>query len=131
MSKEIREFIEKVKNNLLTENKLDKSISEYLNQVEYGDYEELTEDLYDFISMEGWLVNIEDEFDDEYNQEDFEYMTLDLSDIDKAGLINDNKDVIEKFNKFDIELKKRGEFPYDTLDFIDYENGIVYIIRLI
>lgn len=42
-----------------------------------------------------------------------------------------DEDVVEKFNDFDMELKKIGEYPYDTLDFIDYDNGIVYIIRLL
>jgi hypothetical protein len=26
--------------------------------------------------MEGWLVSIEDEFNEEYDREDFEYLTL-------------------------------------------------------
>lgn len=102
-----------------------------MKQVEYGDYEELTTELYDFISMEGWLVNIEDEFGEEYEQEDFEYLKLDLSEKDRLGLINMDENIVEKFNDFDMELKNRGEYPYDTLDFIDYENGIVYIIRLL
>ncbi len=120
----IREFLnENIQDN--------KTIQDYLKQVEYGDYEELTTELYDLISMEGWLVSIEDEFDEEYEQEDFEYLKLDLSEKDRLGLINMNEDVVEKFNDFDMELKKVGEYPYDTLDFIDYDNGIVYIIRLL
>jgi hypothetical protein len=115
----------------LNENIQNKTIDKYLNQVEYGDYEELTQELYDLISMEGWLVSIEDEFDEEYDREDFEYLTLDLSDEDRNGLITMDEDVVEKFNSFDMRLKKRGEYPYDTLDFIDYDNGIVYIIRMI
>ena len=47
------------------------------------------------------------------------------------GLINMEDDIIEKFNDFDIKLKETQEYPYDTLDFIDYDKGIVYIIRLI
>jgi hypothetical protein len=108
-----------------------KTIQDYLKQVEYGDYEELTTELYDLISMEGWLVSIEDEFGEEYEQEDFEYLKLDLSEKDRLGLINMNEDVVEKFSDFDMKLKKVGEYPYDTLDFIDYDNGIVYIIRLL
>lgn len=33
-----------------------------IKQVKYGDYIELTDELYDFISEEGWLVQLEDEF---------------------------------------------------------------------
>lgn len=119
----IREF--------LNENIQNKTIDEYINQVEYGDYEELTQKLYDFIYIEGWLVSIEDEFDEEYDREDFEYLTLNLSDEDRNGLKNMDEYVLEKFNSFDMKLKERGEYPYDTLDFIDYDNGIVYIIRMI
>ena len=133
MREQIREQINKVKNwkKFLNENIQNKTIDEYLNQVEYGDYEELTQELYDLISMEGWLVSIEDEFNEEYDREDFEYLTLNLSDEDRNGLITMNEDVVEKFNSFDMKLKERGEYPYDTLDFIDYDNGIVYIIRMI
>jgi hypothetical protein len=128
----LKKFIKTTIREFLNENIQDnKTIQDYLKQVEYGDYEELTTELYDLISMEGWLVSIEDEFGEEYEQEDFEYLKLDLSEKDRLGLINMNEDVVEKFNDFDMELKKVGEYPYDTLDFIDYDNGIVYIIRLL
>jgi len=130
--KDLRKFIKTTIREFLNENiQNNKTIQDYLKQVEYGDYEELTTELYDLISMEGWLVSIEDEFGEEYEQEDFEYLKLDLSEKDKLGLINMDEDVVEKFNDFDMELKKTGEYPYDTLDFIDYDNGIVYIIRLL
>jgi len=130
----MREQINKINNwkQFLNENtQNNKTIQDYLKQVEYGDYEELPTELYDLISMEGWLVNIEDEFNEEYEQEDFEYLKLDLSEKDRLGLINMDENIVEKFSYFDMELKNRGEYPYDTLDFIDYDNGIVYIIRLI
>jgi hypothetical protein len=134
MSKDIRKMIDKVKNfkRFMNENiNVNKTIDEYLNDVEYGDYDELTTELYDFISMEGWLVSIEEEFDEEYNQEDFEYLILNISEQDKIGLMKMDEQTVEKFSEFDLKLKERGEYPYDTLDFIDYDKGIVYIIRLI
>jgi hypothetical protein len=56
---------------------------------------------------------------------------LNLSKEDKAGVINMDENVVNKFNEFDVKLKEKGEYPYDTLDFIDYDKGIVYIIRLL
>lgn len=50
---------------------------------------------------------------------------------DKKGLIAMTDWALEKFNDFDLRLKKPQEYPYDTLDFIDYDKGIVYIIRII
>lgn len=130
--KDLGKFIKTTMREFLNETIQDnKTIQDYLKQVERGDYKELTTKLYDLISIEGWLVSIEDEFGEEYEQDDFEYLKLDLSEKDRVGLINMNEDIVEKLNDFDIELKKIGEYPYDTLDFIDYNNGIVYIIRLV
>lgn len=107
------------------------NINNYLNQIEYGDYKDLPQFLFDMISMEGWLVNIEEEYNEEYYIDDFEYLTLELSDEDKKGLKNMDKNVVEKFSKLDLELKKQMTYPYDTLDFIDYDKGVVHIIRLV
>lgn len=134
MSIEVRQMIDKIKNlkqSINEQENQNSTIEKYLKQVEYGDYEELTQELYDMISMEGWLVNLEEEFEDEYNREDFEYLSLTISNNDKIGLVNMDDSVIEKFNDFDLKLKDRGEYPFDTLDFIDYDKGVVYIIRLI
>jgi hypothetical protein len=70
MSIEVRQMIDRIKNLKQSINEHENqntSIEDYLKQVEYGDYVELTQELYDLISMEGWLVNLEDEFDAEYN----------------------------------------------------------------
>jgi hypothetical protein len=106
-------------------------INNYLNQVHTNEYMDLDLKLYDFISNEGWLEQLETIFDVSYNPEDFEYMTLILTEKDRQGLINNNSEIIEKFNDFDIKLKSTQEYPFDTIDFIDYKKGIVYIIRLV
>lgn len=107
------------------------TIQDYLHQVDMGDYQELTQELYDFICMEGWLVSLEEEYDTEFNIEDFEYIKLKLTDEDKKGLIEMDDETMNKFNDFDLKLKEDQEFPYPFLDFIDYDEGIVYIIRFI
>jgi len=104
---------------------------DYLNQIHNGDYDELPNSLFDFIATEGWLVSLEDEHKTEYTSDDFEYLTLNLTSEDKNGLMVFDENTIEKFNKLDLNLKSEQEYPFDTLDFIDYEKGIVYIIRLI
>ena len=58
------------------------------------------------------------------------FTTLNLTSKDKNGLIEFDDDVIEKFNDFDIKLKSMSEYPFNKLDLIDYDNGVVYIIRL-
>jgi len=115
-----------------TENvEVERSIQDYLKQIDTAEWEELPDWLYQSISEEGWVGELETEWYDDLTQEDFEYMTLDLTDKDELGLIKSDSNVLEKLNEFDIALKAKGEWPFDTLDFIDYTKGIVYIIRVI
>ena len=113
------------------DNPIEKTIEEYLEQVNLGDYKELTPKLYNDITEEGWLESLETEFETDYTIDDFEYLTLDLTESDKIGLKNTTEEALEKFNDFDVLLKEQGEYPFDTIDMIDYNKGIVYIIRLI
>jgi len=108
-----------------------KSVNDYMEDVDYGTYDELTDELYKLISEEGWLEQLQEEYEEEYSIEDFEYTTLELTEEDSEGLINMEDDIVEKFNDFDIKLKETQRYPFDTLDFIDYDNGIVYVVNLI
>lgn len=102
----------------------------YLEQIQNNDeYYELTRDLYENIEDEGWLENLEDEYDKELGIEDFEYFKLDVTPSDKIGLIYYDDNTLEKFNEFDIRIKEMSEYPYNMLDFIDYDDGQIYIIR--
>ena len=42
--------------------------------------------------------------------------------------MNFDESTIEKFNILDLNIKSEQEFPYDTLDFIDYDKGIIRLI---
>jgi len=88
----------------------------------------VTDELYDDIDQEGWTEDLEDIYDD-IKQEDFVYKELELIDVDKNGLINYVDDIIEDFNDLDIEIKDKQKYPFKMIDFIDYDNGIVYIIK--
>jgi hypothetical protein len=107
------------------------TIDDYMKQIRTGDYDELSQELFDLICEEGWIEQLEDEHQTEYTIDDFEHMTLKLSPKDRKGLMTDDENTIEKFNDLDNKLKEEGEYPYDTLDFIDYDNVTVHIIRLI
>jgi len=39
-----------------------------------------------------------------------------------------NETTLEKWNDFDIEFKENGHYP-GYLDFIDYDNGKLFIIK--
>lgn len=109
----------------------DKTIRDYLKQVSTGIYKELTEELFDSISEEGWVYSLEDDFGKLHlKRNDFEFLGLALSKEDKEGLISFKDEIVEKFNSFDIQLKDKQKYPFKTLDFIDYNKGIVYIIHL-
>lgn len=108
------------------------SVHDYLTLSFTQEYEDLTDYLWENIIEEGFVEELENYYEIEYNKSDFEYIILNISNDDKNGLIDDDDDVINKFLMFDIELKKEQEPDYPTMvDFIDYDDGIVYIIRLI
>ena len=109
----------------------EKILKQYLLQTENGNYKEIIDELFDLISNEGWLDQLEEEYKTEYTKDDFEYIELKITNDVKKNLMKYDELTLELFNEFDIKLKEQGEYPYDTLDFIDYEKGIIYIIRLI
>ena len=127
MSKEMRKYIDTFKQRMITEN-LD--VNDYINQLNNNEYSKLTNKLFNEIEDEGWLEELEDFYNRKFNKNDFSFTTLKLTTNDRNGLINFDDDVIEKFNDFDIKLKSMSEYPFNKLDLIDYDNGVVYIIRL-
>ncbi len=127
MSKEMRKYIDTFKQRMVNEN-LD--VNDYINQLNNNEYSKLTNKLFNEIEDEGWLEQLEDFHNRKFNKNDFSFTTLKLTTNDRKGLINFDDDVIEKFNDFDIKLKSISEYPFNKLDLIDYDNGVVYIIRL-
>jgi len=129
MSKDIRKMIDNVKNikQFINEGL---SVNDYIKQLNTNEYLSLTNKLFSCIEEEGWLEQLEEFYNREFDKTNFKYMTLKLTDNDKQGLINFNDDVIEKFNDFDINLKSIDNYPYNKLDLIDYDNGIVFIVKL-
>jgi hypothetical protein len=101
----------------------------YQTQIFLGTYIGLTPEVFDFIVMEGWIQSIEDDQERGLCFCDFEFLTLNLSPKDKSGLQSLDQITVEKFNELDIRIKNLQEYPYYTLDFIDYDEGVVYIIR--
>jgi len=97
----------------------------------------ITDELYDSIEEEGWVQDLTDDMSDEdydMNREiiksGFVYKELDLYYTWQKDHIKSKYDyTINLFNKFDDKLKETQEPPYHTLDFIDYDKGIVYIIK--
>lgn len=129
MSKEIRQMIDKVKsfNQFINESL---RVDDYINQLNTNEYINITNKLFNDIEDEGWLEQLEDFYNRKFDKTNFKYMTLKLTENDKQGLVNFDDDVIEKFNDFDIKLKSMDKYPFKKLDLIDYDNGIVFIVKL-
>ena len=107
----------------------DNSIRKYYwMQIEDDNWIPLTDKLWDDIIEEGWIEDLEYVYDD-INKEDIVFKKLDLIEEDQQGLINNDEDTINDFNEFDIELKDKGKYPFNMIDMIDYEKGIVYILK--
>lgn len=85
--------------------------------------------LYSMLEEEGWIDDIEDEYGKDVDKSMFKYKELDISDSDRDGLITLRDETLEKFNDFDIKLKDGQSYPYYILDFVDYSDGIVYIVK--
>ena len=104
-----------------------KSVNEYLNEIEYSDYYEMNDEIFRLISEDGLVEQLEEVYNETLNKDDFEYMSLELTDDDSEGLMNDDDDVVDKFNVLSTKIKKLKQ---NTYDLIDYDNGVVYIINL-
>lgn len=100
----------------------DNELSDYFEQIKNNKYYPLNNYLWDNLQLDGYPEELND-----YDKNNYKYTTLNISDVDKNGLINFNDDILEKWNDFDIKLKD-NYFP-NYIDYIDYENGIVYIIK--
>lgn len=105
-------------------------VNTYISQIDTNNYSLITGKLFNDIQDEGWVEQLEDFYNRKFVKADFEYTTLNLDADDKRGLIDFDDDIINKFNDFDIELKAKDEYPFKTLDVIDYDNGKVYIIKV-
>lgn len=102
---------------------------DYRKQVEdKSDWLSITDDIYNQVEEEGWIDDLEYMYGD-INKEDIKYKELKITKKDKEGLINFDEDIVDDFNEFDIEIKETQKYPYKIIDFIDYENGKVYILK--
>ena len=108
---------------------LDNSIRKYYwMQIKDPKWFPITGEIWNDINEEGWVEDLEYVYDD-VNKEDIVYKKLELSDEDKEGLITFDDDILNDFNELDIEIKDKQKYPFDMIDMIDYENGIVYILK--
>jgi hypothetical protein len=92
-----------------------------LNKIPRLKYKPVTNEIWDTISIEG----LDEEFDLE--RKDFSYAILPISKKDKALLKKGDDNTLEYWNDFDWELKEKFK---KFIDFIDYENGVVRIIKV-
>jgi hypothetical protein len=98
-------------------------IALYLKQIKIKKYKPVNNWIWSSIKDEGYPEEVND-----YNSKNYSYITLDLPKNEQIQLADLNDDIIEKWNVFDIYLKSKGYYP-KYLDFIDYDNGIIYIVK--
>jgi hypothetical protein len=99
------------------------NIQKYLTIIPDLKYKEITNEIWNTILSEG--LNIEKMA---YDKNDWEYANLPISETDKNGLKKFNKEVVEEYNNFDIQLKEMYHMRY--VDLIDYNKGIVRIVKV-
>lgn len=97
-------------------------VSDYLKAVEALNYTPLTKKIWATIRDEG----LDEEFGlPKPNQ--WVYAVLPISDHDREGLMSFSDEALEKFNLFDIKLKDQFEMKF--IDLIDYDSGLVVIVK--
>lgn len=106
------------------------SIKSYLKQVDTYIYNPISMMLFTEISQEGHVTSLREVYERKFTKKDFEYLILNISKKDQDGLKAYKDSAVNKFNRFDIELKERQKGYPKIVDFIDYDNGVVYIVRV-
>lgn len=103
---------------------MNSDINQYLKQLESLSFIEISDETFETIQEEG--------LDEEYelfNRNNYQEAFLQINHDDRIGLMNLTEEMLNKFNDFDIKLKENFHMKY--IDFIDYNNGVVKIIKII
>ena len=101
---------------------------EFHNQIMNSGFEPLTEEIWDNMLLDGFPEEVNN-YQGDYDQDNYEYLILEISKEDQDGLKSGSDDASNKWNDFDIWLKEEQKLYPKYLDYIDYEKGEVYIIN--
>ena len=97
--------------------------NDLFHQIENSFFEPISDYIWDSIQNDGW-----DEELDDFEKSNYSYIILNIPEADSQGLKKFENEIVEKYNSFDIDLKdKYGTQKY--LDFIDYDDGKIFIIK--
>lgn len=102
--------------------KISELTSGYLGQIASLTWQPVSRSVWNSIQDEGL-----DEEQDAPNPADWIMSSLDITPQDATALMAYDDNAIEEFNRFDIALKQR--YP-GMVDLIDYDNGIVTIVKV-
>ena len=65
-----------------------------------GEFKPVNFSIYNFIEEDGWVKELNSEYDDVYGIEDFEYVTINLTNEEKSLLLNNDGQVMSKYRGF-------------------------------
>jgi hypothetical protein len=99
----------------------------FIERIMKSDFEPITDEIWDSLESEGYTEEVND-YDGDFNRDNYRFVEIELSESDKQGLINMEENIIEKWNDFDIFFKEEGYYP-NYLDFIDYDEGKLFIVK--
>ena len=99
---------------------------DYINVTDYE--KQITHSIYKPLSILTWNTIQDEGIDEEWevSRNDLEEIILNIPQSDTDGLKQFKDDVVNRYNVFDIWLKEKFQYH---VDFIDYDNGVVKIIR--
>ena len=99
----------------------------FIDNIMKSEFLPITDELWDAIESDGYTEEVND-YEGDFDRNNYSYTEAQISDEDKQGLINMDNNFVEKWNDFDIQFKEQGYYP-NYLDFIDYDEGKIYIIK--
>ena len=98
-----------------------------------GEFKPVNFSIYNFIEEDGWVKELNSEYDDVYGIEDFEYVTINLTNEEKSLLLNNDGQVMSKYRGFKsfVELIKQKDLNVPKMGvFIMKKFKTVVAVRL-
>ena len=103
----------------------DDIINEYVEIIPSLNYQPVNDNEWEIIDEWEGIT----ELFDIYDRENYLIAELPIIDEDSNELKQQTDNILNKFNNFDIKLKNKYNMKY--IDLIDYQNGIVKIVKII
>lgn len=106
---------------------------QYRKNVIEAEFKKINFTIYNFIEDDGWVCELNNQYDDVYDVDDFEYVSLSISDDIAKKIKEGDKSVIGYYNGFKHYVEKVLQKKYNIPKmgvFIMKDLGVVVVVKL-